>query len=173
LSLITLVIGDRALIVQFEGVGKTAEGSRSGGGRGGPSGAQQGPRVTERSVRGRQALSELFTNPYHFILAFDLARLALALYHEQEIAILNGIDLQDCMPNGGSRAVVDAVKFAVGDEATVWERNVQAAFKAPFLTPNEKERDRSAVQRMVSRAWVSHYIAKLVRHATSYEIHHV
>jgi hypothetical protein len=164
LSLLVLVIRDRALVVQFEGSGRMLaeqEGGRGGRGGRGARGGGSGPpsfRATESSVRGRQVLNELLGDPDRFVGAFDLARLALVLFLQQDIAIMRGVDVQDTMPNGESREPLDVVRFAVGDAAAVFASQVSDVFKLPYLVPAPGEKDRSAPQRMVSRAWVTYYI---------------
>jgi hypothetical protein len=67
--------------------------------------------------------------------------------------LLNGIDVQDCMPvPEGSRDPYTVIKFAVGEDVTVFDTRVPLAF-AP-ATPEDK----MGLQNMVCRAWTAAYI---------------
>jgi hypothetical protein len=110
---------------------------------------------SERTLRGRQVLEDLFTSPDHVVLAFDMAEAAAALYMEQGIQFTNFVDVQDMLPSGGSRAPLEAVKFGVErDDRPIWEQNVQGAFRRPFIVT-----EKCATLNMVLRAWVADYIA--------------
>jgi hypothetical protein len=164
---LALVVGTRALVVQLEGsrtedpgqdgargggkAGRGGRGGRAGGGRG-AGGGRSAFQPSERSLRGRQVLDTLFSHPEHVVLAFDLARIALALFLQQDMHLLNGIDVQDCMPNPGGRDHLAVIQFAVGEDVTVFDTRVPAAF-----APAAPE-DKMGLQNMVCRAWAAAYI---------------
>jgi hypothetical protein len=151
LNAIALTVGHRALVIRFEGVGKSS--------RKAPPVQPSQNQFTDKSVGGLQVLRDLFSDPEHTILAFDLAPLALALSFQQDLPISSGIDIQDCLPNGEERIPFDALKFAVGDRLEVFKANIESAFKQPYLTP-QGENDKSTLQKMISRAWAASYISE-------------
>jgi hypothetical protein len=154
---LTLAIGDRALVIQFEGPGPTGRlGGRAQSARGGRGGGNQaftGP--SEAAVQGRQVLETILGDPGSFICSFDIAPMTLALFLEQNVHISNGIDLQDAMPGRlDTRDHVEVIQQAVGDEE-ISKRRIKAIFQNSIAAE-----DTVGLQNIVSKAWVAAYISR-------------
>ncbi|KIY44153.1 hypothetical protein FISHEDRAFT_78066 [Fistulina hepatica ATCC 64428] len=92
------------------------------------------------------------------LLAFDLAPLAMALYSDLGIVILNGIDIQSGYLELVDRRPVDVIKDAVGDNSEVRESNVERAFAsaARFSASN-----RQRYIDLTEIAWISQFVGNV------------
>ena len=136
LCALIIVAGSNAVVMQMSG--------SSGGKNGEPS---KGALILQE---------ELFTNPSCAVLAFDLAPIALSLYNDHRIRLTMGIDIQSALPIGESRSVIEAIKFAVGDQAEIWEENINSSFNNLIFSD-----DRKTIMLLVSRAWCAYYMSTL------------
>lgn len=117
------------------------------------SGIQEGAsnRIKSRVTLGRKLLEEiLLCRPVGNIFAFDLGPLALALYMDHNVRIVNGVDLQSACPVK-SRLPLHSIKFAVGDKIDIFSDNISAAF-------DEMGYDPKRMTELAMRAWVSQYL---------------
>jgi hypothetical protein len=135
LAVLVIAAASTALVVQM-----------SGGG-GGKNSKSAGASVLE---------DELLAHTDCSILGFDLERVALSLYQDFQLGMTEGIDIQSTVPMNGSREPLQAFRLAVGDQASIWESNVVAAFNN--FTASE---DKKLLLFMVSRAWSAWYISTL------------
>ncbi|PIL35585.1 hypothetical protein GSI_02313 [Ganoderma sinense ZZ0214-1] len=109
-----------------------------------------------KAYQGRELLKDaILCNEDITILAFDLAKLAIALFADHGIRILNGVDLQSAFGVSEQPALA-AINFAVGDRATVLKGNVETTFATCIY--DEK---RAAVTTIacVQQAWVAQILA--------------
>ncbi|CDO73717.1 hypothetical protein BN946_scf185015.g45 [Trametes cinnabarina] len=106
LTRLALAVTNKVVVVQFHAKGKGAN-----------------------AYKGREVLSaEVLCNPDVLLPAFDCSNLAIALYSDQGLRILNGIDVQDACD--GDRTPLAAIKFAAGDRVAVMDENVAATFES-------------------------------------------
>lgn len=81
---------------------------------------------------GREVLnSQLLCSPDVTLLAFDLNKLTIALFHDQDLRILNGVDIQSAC--GSDREPLAAIQFAVQDRADVNKDNIVSVFRTSRL----------------------------------------
>ena len=123
-----LAVGTRVMIIQFHAKGK-------------------GAKAYER----REVLStEVLCNPDVTLVAFDLDKLAIALFVDQNMRILNGVDLQDAC-RAADRSPLTTIQFAVGDRAPVLQANVNSVFATTFY-------DAKRTTNLAFQAWVAHHV---------------
>ena len=102
---------------------------------------------------GREILADhILCNPDVTLAAFDLPKIALALFPDQNIRLVNGVDLQDAA-YGADRDPLATIKFAIEDRAPVLEENVPTVFAS---TSNIFDAKRIA--NIVIQAWVAQCI---------------
>ncbi|KAI0331917.1 P-loop containing nucleoside triphosphate hydrolase protein [Cubamyces sp. BRFM 1775] len=81
------------------------------------------------AYKGREILSsQVLCNPDVLLLAFGCDKLAIALYHDQNLRIHNAIDVQTACSKG--RQPLAAIEFAAGDAITLMRENIQATFES-------------------------------------------
>ncbi|TFK87476.1 hypothetical protein K466DRAFT_490831 [Polyporus arcularius HHB13444] len=114
LTRLAVAVSTKVLIIQFAAAGKGKN-------------AYIGRRILE---------SQVLCNPEVTLVAFDLSELAIALYTDQGIRVLNGVDVQSAC--GTDRDHVAVTKLAVGDRATVYEANVKTHFHSSILDASSK-----------------------------------
>ncbi|KAI1797127.1 P-loop containing nucleoside triphosphate hydrolase protein [Ganoderma leucocontextum] len=123
----------KAIIVQFHAEGKGA-----------------------KAYQGRELLTDtILCNENVTLLAFDFAKLTIALFADQGLRILNGIDLQSAFGVSGQPALA-AIQFAAGDRATVLKENVGAVFA--ISVHDEKRVAAAAAIACVQQAWVAQLV---------------
>ncbi|KAI0671739.1 P-loop containing nucleoside triphosphate hydrolase protein [Trametes maxima] len=99
------------------------------------------------AYKGRQILaSEVLCNPDVLLLAFDFAKLAIALHADQDLTVVNGIDIPSAC--GCERDPLAAIEFAVGEGVPVMKDNVVATFERTVEDAN------SAIS-FAQQAWVA------------------
>lgn len=106
--------------------------------------SEEGRRLVKKSILGRE-IGDLY--------AFDMAPLAMSLYFDLNLRIINAIDIQSGY-SAVDRKPIIAIKAAVGDSVTVYEKNVRALFEHPVYNP---ESPNDAID-LAMRAWVSQFI---------------
>ncbi|KAI0719276.1 P-loop containing nucleoside triphosphate hydrolase protein [Cerioporus squamosus] len=129
LTRLVMAVSTKVLIVQFAAAGKG-----------------------KNAYIGREVLqSQVLCNPDVTLVAFDLGELALALYADQGIRLLNGVDIQSAC--GTDRDHNAVIKFAVGDRATVYETNVSGVFQSSILDANSSSKRTTTP--FALQAWVA------------------
>ncbi|KAI0661728.1 P-loop containing nucleoside triphosphate hydrolase protein [Cubamyces menziesii] len=99
------------------------------------------------AYKGREILSsEVLCNPDVLLLAFSCDKLAIALYHDQNIRVRNAIDVQSACSKG--RQPLAAIAFAAGDDITIMKENIQATFESSTW-------DSKRVSTLALQAWVA------------------
>lgn len=95
-------------------------------------------------------VTKVLCNPDCMLYAFSLATLALSLYLDHGLRILNGVSIESICPQSEEGFVwpLDAVKFAVGDQWPIHEDNIKAAFQ-------EKNWDPAKHTSLALRAWLA------------------
>ncbi|KAI0951281.1 hypothetical protein AcW1_008363 [Taiwanofungus camphoratus] len=109
---------------------------------------------SETAKRGREILqSELLCHPDSIIVAFDLAPLALSLYYDHRIRMLNGINFQSACSGRSNSTPLSAIEFAVGDQVPIHKENIGAAFQDTL------DWDPSQTTTLALRAWIATYLS--------------
>ncbi|KAH9903023.1 P-loop containing nucleoside triphosphate hydrolase protein [Cubamyces lactineus] len=99
------------------------------------------------AYKGREILSsEVLCNPDVHLLAFGCDKLAIALYHDQNIRIRNAIDVQSVCSKG--RQPLAAIEFAAGDTIAIMKENIQATFESSTW-------DSKRISALALQAWVA------------------
>ena len=82
-------------------------------------------------------LTKVLCNPDCVLYTFNIAQLALSLYLDHGLRILNGVNIESICPQSQAGVVspLDAVKFAVGDRWPIHEDNLKAAFQEKLWEP--------------------------------------
>jgi len=108
-----------------------------------------------KSNRTRQKLLEerVLCRPYGNIVAFDLAPLALALFSNHSLRLINGVDIQSSC-GAKNRYPITSIKLATGD-TEIFEENIIIAFR-------DMEYDPERTRELSHRAWISQYVAHMV-----------
>ena len=123
----------KAIVVQFHAEGKSG-----------------------KAYQGRELLKDtILCNEDVTLLAFDLAKLAIALFADLGLRILNGVDLQSAFGVAEQPALA-AIDFATGDRATVLKDNVNAAFATSIY---DEKRAAATTIACVQQAWVAQVVA--------------
>ncbi|KAI9060649.1 hypothetical protein FKP32DRAFT_1042010 [Trametes sanguinea] len=131
LTRLALAVSSKAVIIQFHAKGKGAN-----------------------AYKGREVLAaEVLCNPDVLLLSFDCAKLAIALFADQNLRIVNGIDVQDAC-DGSDRAPLAAIKFAAGDGIAVMDENVNATFENSIF-------ESTRVTSLALQAWVAQCLPML------------
>ncbi|KAI0359866.1 P-loop containing nucleoside triphosphate hydrolase protein [Trametes cingulata] len=121
---LAVAVSTKVLIIQFHAKGKGA-----------------------KAYKGRELLSsEVLCSPDVLLFAFDLNKLAIALFTDQSLRILNGIDVQSSC--GTAREPLAVIKFAAGDAVAVMEQNVAATFESSVL-------DSKRMVSLALQAWIA------------------
>ena len=107
------------------------------------------------AYRGREVLAtELLCHPDVTLVAFDLDKLAVALFVDLNIRITNGVDLQSAC--GEDRSPLVAIKYAACDRIPVLEENVKNLFDSKNIIGQARTATNAALQ-----AWVAQCIASM------------
>jgi regulator of nonsense transcripts 1 len=116
-------------------------------------GKSAGP-IKSRDNTGRTLLQDkLFCRPHGDLFAFDFEQLALSLYNDGGLRLVNGIDIQSaCCPK--NRQPLASIQFALGDTATIFEDNVRDSFENMTYDPKR-------TSEIALRAWISQYLPQL------------
>ncbi|KAI0775212.1 P-loop containing nucleoside triphosphate hydrolase protein [Trametes elegans] len=108
---LALAVSEKVLVLQFHAKNKGAN-----------------------AYKGRAILSsEVLCNPDVLVIGFDLSKLAITLFTDQNLRVLNGIDVQSIC--GSGREPLAAIKTAAGDAVPVMDSNVEATFESSVLDP--------------------------------------
>ncbi|KAI8980183.1 P-loop containing nucleoside triphosphate hydrolase protein [Trametes punicea] len=106
LSRLAVAVNTQVILVQFHAKGKGAN-----------------------AYKGREILSsEVLCNPDVLLFAFDCDKLAIALFNDQNVRMVNGIDIQSAC--GSGREPLAAIKFAAGDVVAIMDENIQRTFES-------------------------------------------
>ena len=128
LSHIAVAVSTRVLVIKFHAKNKGAS-----------------------AYHGREILSaEILCNEDVTLVGFDLSKLAIALFTDQNLRILNGVDLQSAC--GSNREPLATIKFAAKDRADVFDENIKSVFSTIILQSNR-------VDNFALQAWVAQCIA--------------
>ncbi|OSD06570.1 hypothetical protein PYCCODRAFT_1422789 [Trametes coccinea BRFM310] len=131
LTRLALAVSNKAVIIQFHAKGKGAN-----------------------AYKGREVLAaEVLCNPDVLLLSFDCVKLAIALFADQNLRIVNGIDVPDAC-DGSHRTPLAAIKFAAGDRVAVMDENVEATFESSIF---ESRRTTS----LALQAWIAQCLPTL------------
>ncbi|KAM5535941.1 hypothetical protein V8D89_010381 [Ganoderma adspersum] len=108
-----------------------------------------------KAYQGRELLKDtILCNEDVTILAFDLAKLTIALFADLGLRILNGVDLQSAFGVAEQPALA-AIDFATGDRATVLKDNVNAIFT---ISVYDDKRAAATTIACVQQAWVAQVV---------------
>lgn len=109
----------------------------------------------ESAKSGRQILrSMIFCEPDCQLFAFDLGLLAISLYLDHNIRMLNGVDVQSACAGSGDSTPLKAIKFAVGDHDPVYDANVTLVFES-------KDWDPKRTTPLAQQAWIASFLPTL------------
>ena len=107
------------------------------------------------TYHGRDLLAtELLCHPDVTLVAFDLDKLAVALFVDLKIRITNGVDLQSAC--GMDRTPLAAIKYAACDCVPVQEENVKKLFDCKNIMGQTRTAMNAALQ-----AWVAQCISSM------------
>jgi regulator of nonsense transcripts 1 len=107
-----------------------------------------------RDNKGRILLQDkLFCRSQHDIFAFDFEAIALSLYRDHGLRLVNGVDIQSaCCAK--TRQPLASIKFAVGNTTTIYEDNVRNQFETMVY-------DHKRTSEPALRAWLSQYLPRI------------
>lgn len=110
-----------------------------------------------RNLSGRELLqSRVLCRPHANLVAFDFKDVALALYRDLGLRVVNGVDIQSAFSS--SRLPLEAVKQAFGDsDVTIHEDNIRDSFERS----NTPDQDPKRQSNIGLRAWISQYLAEI------------
>ncbi|EJF64958.1 hypothetical protein DICSQDRAFT_159914 [Dichomitus squalens LYAD-421 SS1] len=132
LTRLVVATSTKAVVIQFHAKGKGAN-----------------------AYRGREVLAEqILCNEDVTLLAFDIGELAIALFADQNLRILNGVDLQSAF--GVGRPPLAAIKFAVEEHAAVLKENVESVFAQSVW---DDKRASAVTIACTQQAWVAQCVA--------------
>ncbi|KAJ3739173.1 P-loop containing nucleoside triphosphate hydrolase protein [Lentinula detonsa] len=138
----------RCLIVEFS----TQLGIRTLNANGG-----RGSELNFNPERVRDIIQDVLCQPTGFY-AFDLAPLALALYRDLGIRVMNGVDIQSVFPPIKERKTpIDAITSIVGQDPDIRvdRDRVVSAFELVYIRNDPRSITRS---NLVQRAWISQFL---------------
>ena len=125
---LAIAVSTRVLIVQFHAKGKG-----------------------KNAYLGREILqSQLLHNSEITLLAFDMNKLAIALFKDQDIRIFNGVDIQSAC--GSSREPLAAIEFAAQERVSIMKSNVTNTFQSSVF-------DAKRTTSFALQAWVAHCLS--------------
>ena len=129
LTRLVVATSTKALVIQFHAKGKGAN-----------------------AYRGRELLTEyILCNEDVTLLAFDITKLAIALFADHDLRILNGVDVQSAFGVEGKPPLA-AIEFAVSEHATVMKEEVANVF-AHFVWDDKHAN--SVTIHCTQQAWVA------------------
>ncbi|KAH9838487.1 P-loop containing nucleoside triphosphate hydrolase protein [Rhodofomes roseus] len=106
--------------------------------------------------RGRGVLlTKVLSNPDCLLYAFNIGQLAISLFLDHGLRIVNGISVQGICPESQEKIVSPfaAVKFAVGDQWPIYEENIKAAFREKLWDPKPARQTSLAL-----KAWLACFL---------------
>lgn len=106
--------------------------------------------------KGREPLlTKILCNPDCMLYVFGIAQVALSLYLDHDLRILNGVNIESICPESqdGFVSPLAAVKFAVGDQWPIHEDNVKAAFQDKLWDPKPAKHTSLAL-----KAWLAAFL---------------
>ncbi|KZT63466.1 hypothetical protein DAEQUDRAFT_643060, partial [Daedalea quercina L-15889] len=104
----------------------------------------------EERRRGCRILQRvLLHSQQHHKLAFDMHKLALALYHDYELTVVKAVDLQSSQP--GDRRSVAILVSLLGGEQSVYRHAIVDNFKGEAFEAGN-------VENVVLRAWAARHV---------------
>ena len=100
-------------------------------------------------------LTKVLCNPDCMLYVFGIAQVALSLYLDHDLRILNGVNIESICPESQDSVVspLAAVKFAVGDQWPVHEDNIKAAFQEKLWDPKPAKHTSLAL-----KAWLAGFL---------------
>ncbi|KAI9512076.1 P-loop containing nucleoside triphosphate hydrolase protein [Russula earlei] len=112
--------------------------------------------IRPRNVERRKMLEEeLLCHPLRTLFAFDIAPLALSLYHNHYLRLTDAIDIQSAL-RIPDRSIVTTLTAVISDAFPIFSENIVQAFEDVIYKSN-KHKDLTA---LVQRAWLSSYVGR-------------
>ncbi|KAH9917836.1 P-loop containing nucleoside triphosphate hydrolase protein [Fomitopsis serialis] len=106
--------------------------------------------------RGRALLlTKVLCNSDCMLYAFNIGQLALSLFLDHGLRIVNGISIEGICP-GSQECIIsplEAVQFAVGDQWPIYEDNIKAAFREKIWDPTPARQTPLAL-----KAWLASFL---------------
>ncbi|KAI0749340.1 P-loop containing nucleoside triphosphate hydrolase protein [Daedaleopsis nitida] len=92
-----------------------------------------------KAYAGRDFLrSHVLCNPAVTLLSFDFDKLAIALFTDQDLRVVNGVDIQSAC--GSGRDPFATIKHVVGEQVPVNQKNVNSVFQSSILDQKDQKR---------------------------------
>ncbi|OBZ72573.1 ATP-dependent helicase NAM7 [Grifola frondosa] len=100
---------------------------------------------------GRPLLRDwVLCNEDNILFGFEMAPLTAALFHDRDLRIVNGVDIQSACPVK-TREPLEAIRFAVGDRAEIFEENIVGVFEQMTWDPMR-------TTPLAQQAWMASYL---------------
>ncbi|KZT69556.1 P-loop containing nucleoside triphosphate hydrolase protein [Daedalea quercina L-15889] len=115
----------------------------------------KGRHAKRQRPQGRETLQRaLLHGEEHRKVAFDMPRLALALYHDYELTVVKALDLQSAKPSE-DRQSAGVFLSLFGGQEEVYKNTTVNAFKG-------KDSEKGGVQNLALRAWGACHVGSLL-----------
>ncbi|KZT73688.1 P-loop containing nucleoside triphosphate hydrolase protein [Daedalea quercina L-15889] len=100
-------------------------------------------------------LTKVLCNADCMLYAFSIGQLAMSLFIDHGLRIVNGVNVESVCPESQKSIVspLAAIKFAVGDQWPIYEDNIKAAFQDKIWDPKPAKHTSLAL-----KAWLASFL---------------